>query len=69
MACYFITNGGRQKFSDHHKVLFPCFENLSNEVAPDKVHKAMKSYIGHIPGVSSEQTLYGIRVYEAYHMA
>ena len=53
MACYLITQVGGRNSSDEHNFLFPCFENLCKGGASDKVHKAMKSCIGHIPSVTS----------------
>ena len=53
MECYLITQVGGHKSYDKHKFLFPCFSNLREGGASDKVHKEMKSCIGHIPGVPS----------------
>ena len=53
MACYLITQGGGHKSSDGH-VFFSMFENIRKGGASDKVHKAIKSCIGHVPGVTLE---------------
>ena len=69
MACYLIIQVGGQKISDEHKCLFPCFENLRNGGASYKVHKAMKSCIGHISGMNLELTPSGIPVSIADQMS
>ena len=38
------------------------FSNIRKGGESDKVHNAMKSYIGHLPGVTSELTPYIIHV-------
>ena len=49
--------------------IFSVFCKSTQGGSTDKVHKSMKSFIGHVPGVTSELTPSGIRVSSAYQMA